>query len=153
LDAPPPDSRLTLLRGDSLERLLSSGAEADAICKALGVSPRAVLRGVSATEARVKAASRRGELARAKYIHFATHAGLGQDRAAQPHLVLNQVGNDGKEEMGGPNDGFLTLPEVTFLKLNAQAVVLSACQTGRGRRDRGEGVSGLARTFLYAGSK
>ena len=52
-----------------------------------------------------------------------------------------------------PNDGFLTLLEVTFLKLNAQAVVLSACQTGKGRRDRGEGVSGLARTFLYAGSK
>src|SRR5262249_52077570 len=51
------------------------------------------------------------------------------------------------------NDGFLRLSEVALLRLNAQAVVLSACQSGRGQRDRGEGISGLARAFLYAGSK
>ena len=50
-------------------------------------------------------------------------------------------------------DGLLELDEVTNLKLNADLVVLSACQTGQGRMWNAEGVSGLARAFLYAGSR
>jgi CHAT domain-containing protein len=68
-------------------------------------------------------------------------------------LSLASPDNDGAEHAGGPDDGFLRLSEVTFLRLNADAVVLSACETARGRRSRREGVSGLARAFLYAGSR
>lgn len=153
LPSPKGDPRLIVLRGGTHERLLASGHEVEAICQALGVSPKGMLRDEKAKEASVKEASRKQELARARFVHFATHGELGKDKSPQPRLVLGQVGNDDKEEMGGPNDGYLTLPEVSFLRLNAQAVVLSACQTGKGRRDRGEGVSGLARAFLYAGSK
>jgi CHAT domain-containing protein len=149
--APKSDPRFAVLRGASYERLQSSAAEVEAICKALDAPLERVLRDESALEARVKAAAK--ELATARYIHFATHGELGKDKTPQPRLVLGQVGNDDKEEMGGLNDGFLTLIEVTFLKLNAQVVTLSACETGKGRRDRGEGVSGLARAFLCAGSK
>ena len=53
----------------------------------------------------------------------------------------------------GVNDGFLRLDEVTRLRLNADLVVLSACRTGQGRLYSGEGVTGLARAFLYAGSR
>jgi CHAT domain-containing protein len=60
--------------------------------------------------------------------------------------VLSLVGND-------QEDGFLQLNEVTGLRLNADLVVLSACRSGQGRLRRGEGVTGLARAFLYAGSK
>ena len=50
-------------------------------------------------------------------------------------------------------DGFLRLEEVTDLKLNADLVALSACQTGQGKLYHAEGVSGLSRAFLYAGSR
>jgi CHAT domain-containing protein len=45
------------------------------------------------------------------------------------------------------------MDEITSLKLNADLVVLSACRSGQGRMHQGEGVTGLARAFLYAGSK
>ena len=72
----------------------------------------------------------------------------------QPALVLSPVGTDDAiDEDGGRNDGFLRLDEVTRLRLNADLVVLSACRTGQGRLNAGEGVTGLARAFLYAGSR
>jgi CHAT domain-containing protein len=142
-----------LLRGEGdFRRLQHTGEEAEAIRQVLGADPSAVLLGPEATEARVRAASDKGELARARYVHFATHGLVGLEKGQPPGLVLSLVGNDGKEVPGGTNDGFLRLPEVTFLRLNADLVVLSACQTGKGVRHRGEGVSGLARAFLYAGS-
>jgi CHAT domain-containing protein len=55
--------------------------------------------------------------------------------------------------LGGANDGFLTMQEVTHLRLNADLVVLSACQSARGEVVPGEGVLGLTRAFLYAGSR
>jgi CHAT domain-containing protein len=86
-------------------------------------------------------------------VHFATHGVVGLDKGQPPGLVLSLLGKDGNEEMGGPNDGFLRVPEVTFLRLNADLVVLSASQTGRSPRARRECVSGLARPFLYAGGR
>jgi CHAT domain-containing protein len=113
-----------------------------------------VLTGVQATEAAVKAASDKGHLARARYVHFATHGILGLDTGQPPALLLSLVGNDGQRDAdGGVNDGLLRLDEVTRLKLNADLVVLSACETGKGRLHAGEGVTGLARAFLYAGSR
>jgi CHAT domain-containing protein len=105
-----------------------------------------VLTGGKASEAKVKEASAADSMAKARYVHFATHGILGLDKGKQPALVLNLVGND-KE------DGFLEMDEITNLRLNADLVVLSACHTGQGRMHRGEGVTGLARAFLYAGSK
>src|SRR5262249_9901254 len=127
-----------------------------------GAGPRArlqragnddVVTGVLASEGVVKAASAKGVLARKRYVHLATHGILGSQEGRPPSLVLSLVGNDGREELGGPNDGFLTMPEVTHLRLNADLVVLSACETGRGDLVAGEGVVGLSRSFLYAGSR
>ena len=55
-------------------------------------------------------------------------------------------------EAGQPVDGFLRLHEIYNLKLSADMVVLSACQTGLGKEIRGEGLVGLTRGFMYAGS-
>jgi CHAT domain-containing protein/Tfp pilus assembly protein PilF len=134
-------------------RLRFTGQEADAIRDLLGASDKDVLTGLQAREAAVKAASAKGLLSQARYVHFATHGILGLDTGQPPALVLSLVGNDGKrDEDGGVNDGFLRLDEVTRLQLNADLVVLSACETGKGRLYAGEGVTGLARAFLYAGS-
>jgi CHAT domain-containing protein/Tfp pilus assembly protein PilF len=140
-------------RGEAYARLRFTGQEAEAIRTRLGAADTDVLTGLQATEAAVKAASERGLLARARYLHFATHGILDLDTGQPPALVLSLVGNDGKRDGdGGINDGFLRLDEVTRLQLNADLVVLSACETGKGRLYAGEGVTGLARAFLYAGS-
>jgi CHAT domain-containing protein len=135
------------------KRLRFSGDEVTRIRETLGGSKDQTLTGLQASEAAVKAASRDGVLARARYVHFATHGILGADRGLQPSLVLSLVGNDNRAEGGGVNDGFLQLDEVTNLKLNADLVVLSACQSGQGTLYGGEGVVGLSRAFLYAGAR
>jgi CHAT domain-containing protein/tetratricopeptide (TPR) repeat protein len=136
------------------KRLVFSGQEVQAIAKQLQAPPGSVLTGAHALEANVKQASASGALALARYVHFATHGILGLDTGQQPALVLSLVGNDGQSDAdGGLNDGFLRLDEVTRLRLNADLVVLSACRTGQGRLYSGEGVTGLARAFLYAGSR
>jgi CHAT domain-containing protein len=137
---------LSRARGDGglYPRLRFSAREVSAIRDVFGGGD--VLADLVASESAVKAASAKGILKLARYVHFATHGILGLDKGRQPALVLSLVGND-KE------DGFLQLDEVTHLKLNADLVVLSACQTGRGHLHRGEGVTGLARAFLYSGSR
>lgn len=84
-----------------------------------------------------------------QYIHFATHGLLGGDipYILEPALVLTLPGNDRQE------DGFLTMSEVLGLRLNADAVVLSACKTALGKEIAGEGVIGLSRAFMLAGAK
>lgn len=103
------------------------------------------LTGVSASEQKIKGL----DLSKYKYLVFATHGILDNTvpYIKEPALVLNQLGTD--EE----NDGFLTMSEVMGLKLNADVVALTACQTGLGRNVSGEGVMGLGRAFQYAGAK
>jgi CHAT domain-containing protein/tetratricopeptide (TPR) repeat protein len=140
--------------GSALPRLEHSGREVRAIAQLLHAPSRSVLTGKQALEATVKQLSATGALKKARYVHFATHGILGLDTGQPPALVLSLVGNDGQRDAeGGLNDGFLRLDEVTRLKLNADLVVLSACRTGQGRLYAGEGVTGLARAFLYAGSR
>jgi CHAT domain-containing protein len=81
------------------------------------------------------------------------------DTLSMPARV-KAVGREAFEAILGPvkdrlagKDGFLHMDEIASLKLNADLVVLSACRTGQGTMARGEGVTGLARAFLYAGSK
>ena len=79
-----------------------------------------------------------------QYLVFAAHGVLPgkADRITQPALVLSHP----------ERDGYLTMAEVFQLQLNARLVVLSACNTGRGEQVRGEGVMGLTRAFMYAGT-
>ena len=84
-----------------------------------------------------------------RYIHFATHGLLSGDipYILEPALVLSQPGNR------NPEDGFLKMSEILELKLNADAVVLSACKTALGKEIAGEGIVGLSRAFMLAGAK
>ncbi len=79
-------------------------------------------------------------------IHFACHGFLDENAPQRSALVLSL--DDDLEE-----DGFLQAREIYELRLNADLVVLSACQTGRGRLENGEGILGLPRMFLYAGAQ
>jgi CHAT domain-containing protein/tetratricopeptide (TPR) repeat protein len=87
------------------------------------------------------------ELARYRFVHFATHGVLNSEHPELSGLVLSLV-----NEQGQPVDGFLRLHDIYNLNLPADLVVLSACQTGLGKEIRGEGLVGLTRGFMYAGA-
>ena len=88
------------------------------------------------------------ELSKFRYVHFATHGYLDSARPDLSAIVLSLVDQEGK-----PQDGFLRSHDVFNLKLPAELIVLSACETGLGKDVRGEGLVGLTRGFMYAGAR
>ncbi len=108
--------------------------------------PKQLYLGSMATEEVVKSA----DLSKSRIVAFATHALVAGDlENAEPALVLTPptVGSE-------IDDGLLTSSEVSQLKLNADFVILSACNTASGDSlGGGEGLSGLAKSFFYAGSR
>jgi CHAT domain-containing protein len=99
------------------------------------------------TENRLKAMSKRGELARYKVLHLATH-GLVVPTLPELSAVVTSLP---MAEQGG-EDGYLTAGEVKDLALAADFVALSACETGLGKIFAGEGIGGLMQAFLQAGA-
>ena len=88
---------------------------------------------------------RAGALKNFNYVHFATHGFIDETKPDLSSLVLTKDNNSCE-------DGMLQATEIYNLKLNADLVVLSACQSGLGKLVRGEGMVGLTRAFMYAGT-
>ncbi|MFZ4807058.1 MAG: tetratricopeptide repeat protein [Hyphomicrobiaceae bacterium] len=103
--------------------------------------------GAQATEREIKRLSTSGELAKFRMVHFATHGLLaGQlDGTSEPGLILTPPGTATAED-----DGYLSASEIAALKLDADLVILSACNTAAGAATSAEALSGLARAFIYA---
>ena len=103
--------------------------------------------GERATEREVKRLSETGQLAQYRIVHFATHGALaGQVQGnAEPGLLLTPPATASEED-----DGYLTASEIAGLKLDADWVILSACNTAAGGAQGAEALSGLARAFIYA---
>ena len=117
-------------------------SEAEAIARMFGGQTVHLMLGDQALESKVNGS----DLKPFGFLHFATHGILGGEvpGLSEPALVL---GNEPGE------DGFLTSSEVGKLSLNAELTVLSACNTGSGEFVTGEGVMGMSRAFLVAGSR
>lgn len=127
-----------------LTRLPFSRQEARAISGL--VPPAARLEATDFEATRVAATS--GALGEYRLVHFATHGFLNSEHPELSGLVLSLVDRDGRAQ-----DGFLRLNDIYNLRLPADVVVLSACQTALGRAIRGEGLVGLTRGFMYAGAR
>lgn len=133
----------------SLEALPDTACELQAVKQSIGgVSSKILLRG-EATELSVKNLSKQNELQKYNIISFATHGLIaGEAGASEPALVLTPPSVATEQD-----DGLLTASEVATLRLNADLVVLSACNTAAGANTNAEGLSGLARAFFHAGAR
>ena len=128
---------------DGLRRLRFSRQEADAIARLAGSDAK--LEAIDFAANRKLATS--GELGQYRVVHFATHGIINNSHPELSGIVLSLV-----DEKGQPQNGFLRLYDLYNLKLSADLVVLSACQTALGKEIRGEGLVGLTRGFMYAGA-
>jgi len=130
----------------SLQRLPDTADEIKKIGERLGASPGDIYLGAAASETTVKKA----QLANYRVVYFATHGLVAGDvkGVGEPALALSIPANP-----TAIDDGLLTSSEVAQLKLNADWVVLSACNTVAGDKPGAEALSGLARAFFYAGTR
>jgi CHAT domain-containing protein len=128
------------LRAAKLEPLQFASEEVVEAAKILG-NKSITLNGAAASEAALKALT----LSDFKIIHIAAH-GIADDAEPDRAALLLAPGNDSE-------DGLWQSREIRQTRLNADLVVLSACQTGTGRQEGQEGIMSLARDFLIAGAK
>lgn len=147
---PSPPDRSHLTRGINQRnyqragglypRLEASGKEVRAIAGLFRKNGRKALihLGNSASEENAKSPG----LEQFGYIHFACHGVMAEEYQG---LVLSKKPN-------AKEDGYLTRNEIMNCQYNAKLVVLSACQTGRGKMAHAEGVTGLTRAVMYAGT-
>ena len=88
------------------------------------------------------------DLSQYRIVHFATHGVFDNENPGLSGLILSLY-----DERGQPQDGFLRLHDIYNLKLPADLIVLSACNTALGKQLKGEGLMGMVRGFLYAGGQ
>ena len=136
-----PSSNLLVLGNPDLNNpgMDLPGAESEARAVASGWSDSKVILRKNASESLFKKSS--GQF---RYIHLASHGEFNPDVPQNSRMLLSPDSD---------NDGSLTITEIYDLRLNADMVTLSACQTGLGDVKNGDDVVGLNRGFLYAGAK
>jgi CHAT domain-containing protein len=136
--------------GENLPQLPGTRTEVEAIAKTLKANPGDIKLGSNATETAVKQAN----LTQYRIVYFATHGLVSGDlerfaqSQAEPALVLTIP-----EEPTDFDNGLLQASEIALLKLNADWVILSACNTAADDKPGAEALSGLARAFVYAGAR
>ena len=130
----------------ALPQLPDTADELNAVAKDLGVASADIHLGADASETTLK----RAKLSDYSIVYFATHGLVAGDikGLAEPSLALSIPAMPSEFD-----DGLLTASEVAQLKLNADWVVLSACNTIAGEKPGAEALSGLARSFFYAGAR
>ena len=135
---------------DALRPLPETADELRAVAKILGASSEDIQLEEAASVTTVKT----HPLSNYRVVYFATHALVAGEVEkfakvkAEPALVLSIP-----EKPTEDDDGLLRASDVAMLKMNAEFVVLSACDTAAGDKPGAEALSGLARAFFYAGAK
>ena len=148
-----PEALLTQVRG--LCPLPDTEYEINCVANRFAAKASLIRLAGEARETDIKALSESGRLAQYRVLHFATHGLLSGDvermaqRQGEPALVLTPPDKPADAD----DDGLLMASEVAALKLNADWVVMSACNTAAGDKIGAQALSGLARAFFYAGGR
>jgi CHAT domain-containing protein/tetratricopeptide (TPR) repeat protein len=144
----PEDPRVTThtgtRSGSGFARLPWTRREAEAIAAVVPPGRSLLALGFRASRATVLSPA----IAGYRIVHFATHGIIDARTPALSGLMLSRV-----DERGAPLEGFLGLRDIYGLRLGADLVVLSGCETALGQQVRGEGLVGLTQAFLYTGAK
>jgi CHAT domain-containing protein/Tfp pilus assembly protein PilF len=127
-----------------IRRLPYAGREALAILKVAPPNQSFSAIGFKAN----RAALMNPRLAQYRIVHLATHGIVDLKNPELSGMLLSMLDEKGKEQ-----NGYIGLSEIYNLKLPADLVVLSACETGTGKQIRGEGIIALTRGFMYAGAE
>jgi CHAT domain-containing protein/Tfp pilus assembly protein PilF len=128
----------------ALPRLPYTRQEAQAILALAPTTGRKAALGFEAN----RAVAMSEDLKQYRIIHFATHSFLNSTHPELSGIALSMLDREGRSQ-----EGFLRSHEVFNLRLGAELVVLSGCRTGLGKEVKGEGLYGMTRGFMYAGSK
>ncbi len=141
-------------RAWNLTDLKFAKVEATRIAKLFPDGQADVFTGTEATEERAKS---NDLLSQYRYLHFAVHGLIDENQPQFSSLILTLPKADKQSDIQNPKskieeDGLLQTTEIFNLKLRADLVTLSACETGLGQELRGEGLVGLTRGFFYAGT-
>lgn len=134
-------SRIFSLENFDLSPLKYSKIEIEKISSLFPTKKEKIFLSSDAKEENIK----KLDLTNYKIIHFATHSLIDDKNPDRSTILLSFDDNPAE-------DGFLQVREIFNLRLNADLVTLSSCQTGLGQLIRGEGIEGLNRAFFYAGS-
>lgn len=142
----------------TIRRLPPLPETADELCdvgRRLAAPQRDILLGAQATESGLKTLSESGRLADYRILHFATHGALSGELkgTAEPGLILTPPGQAGSTADLERDDGYLSASEIASLKLDADWIVLSACNTAGAGSGKTDTLSGMARAFFYAGGR
>ena len=132
----------SVLMGDNFADLPEAKKQVEELSKLYGANRSLVFTGTKATETEFKQ-----QAGKYKILHLATHGILDDASPLYSYILLANSGDASGEE-----DGRLEARELMRMNLSANLVVLSACETGRGRIGAGEGLIGLSWAFFVAGS-
>ncbi len=135
----PPGSQLI-----QFPRLPYARAEMERILSLAGEEPKLAASGFEASRSTLMTEV----LSRYRIVHFATHGVFDPEFPELSAIVLSTF-----DASGSPRDGLVRAHELRRMNFNAELVVVSACETARGKTVRGEGVVGLARSLLSAGAQ
>lgn len=130
--------------GDSLPRLPATKKEAETIAGFIHPDEATVLTGTAAKREHLFDL----DISNYRIVHFATHGQFNEKNPEYSGLVLSLF-----DEQGQPQNGYLRVADIYSLNLPLDLAVLSACRSGMGKEMRGEGIMGLTRGFMQAGTK
>jgi CHAT domain-containing protein/tetratricopeptide (TPR) repeat protein len=142
----PLDQKAEIIQASQFPptRLLGTEEEAQSVMRFAPAGASMLLTGFAAN----RDSTLNRDLQDYRILHFATHSIINSRYPSLTGLLLSTI-----DEHGQPQNGLLQLHDIYGLRLNADLVVLSGCQTGLGEKLSGEGLIGLTQGFLYAGSR